>query len=267
MRQLLAIGRQQTLQPRVIGANRAVTELARLLRRVLGDRVRLELVLEEPGREVRVDPGQLDQVLINLAANARNAMPKGGTLTVRTGHATLLRPLPTSLAPGADSVPPGRYVTLTLADTGVGIPLEHLPHLFDPFYTTRRGQGGNGLGLASVHGIVRQSQGYVGVASTPGVGTSFTVYLPRHVAAMEMPAMPAAAPPVAPQSLPPAAGNWVLLVEDEELVRRLAARTLRQHGHHVIECGSAEAALELLAIDDGWDRLARHRLRRDAARP
>ena len=254
VRQLLAFGRQQTLQPRVVAVNQAVTDLTGLLRRLLGSQILVEVALEEPGRAARVDPGQLDQVLINLAVNARNAMPGGGTITLRTGHATLVSPQPASAAPGADMIAPGRYVTIAVLDSGCGIPAESLPRLFDPFFTTRRGQGGTGLGLASVHGIIRQSSGYVGVSSVPGGGTCFTVYLPRHVAVG--PLAPTNAPVVAPLPAPArGSGAWVLLVEDEDPVRRLAARTLRQRGHEVVECESAEAALARLDSDGSWSRL------------
>jgi two-component system cell cycle sensor histidine kinase/response regulator CckA len=253
VRQLLAFGRQQTLQPRVVAANQAVADLARLLGRVLGGGVRLDLVLEEPGREVRIDPGQLDQVLINLAVNARNAMPGGGRLTLRTGHATLVRPEPASTAPGADIIPPGRYVTIAMADTGVGIPAERLPHLFDPFYTTRRAEGGTGLGLASVHGVLRQSNGYIGVASEPGAGSCFTMYLPRHLD--PAPGRQPETPPVAVAPPPPLAGGCVLVVEDEAPVRRLAVRALRQRGYEVVDFESAEEAMDGMTADGDWDRL------------
>jgi two-component system cell cycle sensor histidine kinase/response regulator CckA len=247
VRHLLAFGRQQTLQPRVITANQAVAGLSRLLGRLLGGHVRLDLDLEEPARMVRIDPGQLDQVLINLAVNARNAMPEGGTLTLRTGHATLLRPTSASEAEGAEMVPPGRYVTISVADTGGGIAPDVLPNIFDPFFTTRRGQGGSGLGLASVHGIMRQSNGYVGVASTPGAGTCFTLYLPRYVGQ---------APGATTAPVSAAVQGQVLLVEDEAPVRRLAVRTLRQRGLAVIDSPSAEAALDHLERESGWDELA-----------
>jgi two-component system cell cycle sensor histidine kinase/response regulator CckA len=153
VRQLLAFARQQALRPRVVDLNQAVAEMAELLRRLLGNRVRLALSLEEPSRRVRIDPTQLDQVIMNLALNARDAMPEGGAMRIGTGHAVVLRPEPL----GAEMLPPGRYAMLEVADSGAGIPEEVLPRIFDPFFTTRRDQGGTGLGLSTVHGIVRQS--------------------------------------------------------------------------------------------------------------
>ncbi|MCK8782772.1 ATP-binding protein [Roseomonas sp. NAR14] len=282
VRQLLAFARQQALQPRVVAVNERIAGIAGLLRRLLGERVRLELELEQPGRAVRVDPTQLDQVIVNLAANARNAMPHGGRLTLRTHHEVVLSPR----AIGHDTVPPGRYVVLEVADTGCGIPPEVLPRLFEPFFTTRRESGGTGLGLSTVHGIVRQSGGYLGVESEVGRGTAFRVYLPRHEGAAEPEvaaaplatspaapssgppsgspsgpsfgpptAVPSAAPPIAASAVPsvaraaaPAAGEGrtVLLVEDESPVRRLAERSLQASGWSVVPADCGETALDLL---------------------
>ncbi len=176
VRQLLAFGRRQPLMPAVVAVNTAVTNVSGLLVRLLGERVRLQLELEEPGRSVRVDPTQLDQVLINLALNARDAMPAGGTLTLRTGHLTLYQPRQV----GSETMPPGRYVTIRVEDTGEGIAPASLPQVFEPFFTTRRERGGSGLGLSTVHGIVRQSGGFVTVDSVLGQGTCVRFWLPRH---------------------------------------------------------------------------------------
>ena len=137
VRQLLAFGRQQTLQPRPVSINASVESVSGLLRRLLGSTIRLELQLEQPGRTVRVDPTQLDQVLVNLAVNARDAMAEGGQLTLRTGSITLYRPL----VRGEETIPPGRYVMVEVQDTGVGIPPDVLPRIFDPFFTTRARAG------------------------------------------------------------------------------------------------------------------------------
>ena len=254
---LLAFARQQTLQPRVLALNEAVRGAEGLVRRLVGDRVRVELALEEPGRLVRMDPVQLDQVLLNLAANARDAMPEGGTLRLATSHATLLRP---RLEPGTampEPIPPGRWVVLEVADTGCGIPPELMPRLFDPFFTTRRGQGGTGLGLATVQGVMRQSGGHVTVRSQPGEGTVFRLWLPRHeaeaapggafpsiaVASGRTPrAAPDLGPPAAPARPRPALGP-VLLVEDESPVRRLAELALRAAGYAVRSAPGGEEAL------------------------
>ncbi len=245
VRQLLAFGRQQTMQPRVIAVNDAIREISGLLRRLFSQSVRIELDLETPGRMVRVDPSQLDQVLINLAVNGRDAMPHGGTLTLRSGHITLFRPL----VRGEETIPPGRYVMIEVQDTGEGIPAEILPRIFDPFFSTKKDRGGHGLGLSTVHGIVRQSDGFLAVESMPGKGTRLRVYLPRHEAEEELPAPPAARGPAilaepAPAPRPP--GATVLLVEDEEPVRRLAERALAAAGWQVIAAASGDDALALL---------------------
>ncbi len=259
---MLAFGRQQTLQPRAVSINDAVAGLSGLLRRLLGGTVRLELELEEPGRTVQVDPTQLDQVLVNLAVNARDAMPEGGQLTLRTGHITLYRPL----IRGEEVIPPGRYVMVEVQDTGCGIPPEVLPRIFDPFFTTRRERGGSGLGLSTVHGIIRQSDGFLAVDSLPGKGTRMRIYLPRHdgegmaIPRLPAPALPAplpAAPAVAapPDTEPPAAaepapGRTVLLVDDEDGVRRLAARALARQGWTVLSADSARGRAD--AHRGGW---------------
>ncbi len=237
--QLLAFSRQQTLQPRIVAVNAAVRDLAPLLRRSLGGRVRLSLVLDDPERTVRIDPGQLDQVLMNLAVNARDAMPEGGTLTLRTGRLTVLTPRSGGLEP----VPPGRYVAIEVQDTGTGISPEVLPRIFEPFFTTR-GERGSGLGLATVLGIVRQSGGFLEVQTQPGRGTTFRILLPR-----SQEQAPAAADARAPgRAVRRGAGprGRLLLAEDEEPVRRLAAARLARQGWEVLAAESAEAALDLL---------------------
>jgi two-component system cell cycle sensor histidine kinase/response regulator CckA len=270
VRQLLAFGRKQTLQPRVIALNAALEDVASLLRRLLGQRIAITLDLDRPGSLVRVDPVQFDQVIVNLALNARDAMPQGGRIAIRTGAVTLYRPL----VRGQEVIPPGRYAMVEVSDTGIGIRPEHMDRLFEPFFTTRRESGGTGLGLAMVYGIVRQTDGFVAVESTPGEGTTFRVYLPRDegATAPDPPTEPAALRPPAAPSLapsPPAAAagvavgqpgtvepecslptrGTVLLVEDEEVVRRLTARGLALSGWRVVTAGSGEAALALLGTE------------------
>ena len=242
VRQLLAFARQQALHPRVVALNEAVDAMGGLLRRLLGSRVRLTVKLDEPGRRVRIDPTQLDQVIMNLALNARDAMPGGGSLHIATGHAVVLHPEPL----GQDQLPPGRYATLEVADTGGGIPPEILPRIFDPFFTTKREQGGSGLGLSTVHGIVRQSGGFIAAESLPGQGTIFRIWIPRHDGPAEPPPALAPTPPPAVGPPPAADGPTVLLVEDEPPLLRLAARALRGAGYTVLTASSAEEALELL---------------------
>lgn len=263
VKQLLAFARQQALRPRVVDLNVAVAAMGELLRRLLGSRVRFSLSLEEPARRVRIDPTQLDQVVMNLALNARDAMPEGGSLRIATGHAVVLAPETI----GTETLPAGRYAMLEVVDSGAGIPAEVLPRIFDPFFTTRREQGGTGLGLSTVHGIVRQSGGFIAVDSRRGEGTRFRIWLPRHdgpadpVVPMAMlapgtppaPAAPAQGPPpgvilppAAPAPLPPPGTAPVLLVEDEVPLLRLAERALRRAGFEVMTAGCAEEALELL---------------------
>lgn len=245
VRQLLAFGRQQTLQPRTIGLNDAVGAAAALIGRLIGAHIDLKLELEHPGRAVRVDPMQLDQILVNLAVNAAHAMKQGGALTIATGHRTVLRPQPL----GAETLPPGRYATLAVRDTGAGIPRHVLPRIFEPFFTTRRAHGGAGLGLSTVHGIVRQSDGYIEVESEVGQGTCFTILLPRHEPeTAALPAPPPAVPPApAPPPRPDAAPRRLLLVEDETPIRGLAERALARAGFEVMARDCAQAALEAVA--------------------
>ncbi len=253
VRQLLAFSRQQTLQPRVLALNEAIRHAARLLERLLSHGVVLSLELEEPGRMVRIDPTQLDQVLVNLAVNASHAMPQGGFLTISTSPRLVLH----AEKFGGETVPPGRYACLSMADTGRGIPPDVLPRIFEPFFTTRREKGGTGLGLSTVHGIVRQSGGYMAVESKQDVGTVFRILLPRHEEAAVWQTDPAPPPAPAAFSTAPNTGRTVLLVDDEAPVRRLAERALTRQGWHVITATSAEDALEVLARENPGAELAR----------
>ncbi len=238
VKNLLAFARQQTLLPRVVSLNEVVAGTVHLLGRSLAARVALDLVLEQPGRLVKVDPTQLGQVVMNLALNARDAMPEGGRLRISTGHAVVLRPE----GEGRAALPPGRYAVLEVADTGHGMPPEVLARIFDPFFSTK-GSAGTGLGLATVQGIVAQSGGHIGVESTPGQGTCFRIHLPRHEGAP--PAEPPPPAAAAPAPLPPA--QPLLLVEDEAPLRRLAERALARAGYAVLAAEDAEAALDLVA--------------------
>jgi two-component system cell cycle sensor histidine kinase/response regulator CckA len=236
VRQLLAFSQRQTLQPRVLVLDEAVQSAASLLARLLGARTKLKLELKAPGRLVHMDATQLDQVLMNLAINARNAMPDGGTITIATDWRLVLR----AEDPLHEGIPPGRYATIEVTDTGSGIPPEILPRIFDPFFTTRRGEGGTGLGLSMVQGIVRQSGGYLSVRSTPGEGTCFRITLPRHEPA---PSDPAPAQPAAPEAAA-TVPRHVLLVDDDDAIRRLAKRALIRAGWQVTDADGAEAALQ-----------------------
>lgn len=244
VRQLLAFSRKQPLRPRLLEVAEALTELTHLLRRLLGESVQLDIRLGRDAGLVRVDPGQFDQVIINLAVNARDAMPGGGRLSIRTRIETLAE----ALVRGVEQVPAGEYVAVSVADTGIGIPRENLGRIFEPFFSTKASTAGTGtgLGLATVYGIMRQTGGFVFVDSTPGEGTEFTIMLPRQrPEAAAHDAEPAAA------NLPPSApdihgGETILIVEDEDPVRIFAARALRSKGYTVVEARTGEGALEIL---------------------
>lgn len=246
VRQLLAYARQSRLRPEDVGVDEALSGMDGLLRRLLGRRIRLQLDLAAAESVVRVDPTQLDQVLVNLASNARDAMPRGGTLTLRSRLAS-----PEAVpSEGPCALPRGRYVVIEVEDTGGGIPPEVLPRIFDPFFTTRRDQGGTGLGLSMVQGIVRQSGGSLTVESTPGIGTVFRVFLPCCVVSVAVATLLRAAAllPVPPPVSGIAGGGdrVVLLVDDEEPIRRLAGRAFARAGWRVVAAGSGDEALALL---------------------
>ncbi len=253
VRQLLAFSRQQTLQPRVLSLNEAIRNAALLLERLLGSDVVMTLQLEEPERMVCIDPTQLDQVLVNLAVNASHAMPEGGKLTISSTPRLVLK----AEKFGGEMVPPGRYACLSVADTGGGIPPEVLPRIFEPFFTTRRERGGTGLGLSTVHGIVRQSGGYMLVESAAGAGTIFRILLPRHEDDAPWRGG-AVAETVQPSAVTgqPSGGRTILLVDDEAPVRRLAAKALTREGWQVIPATSAEDALETIAREPPGPELA-----------
>lgn len=234
-RQLLLFGRRQVLQPRVLDLNQAISSLAQMLRRVIGEDIALALALAERPLWVRADPGMVDQVLLNLAVNARDAMPAGGQLRIETGEGSF---------DAAQTTPwrraPGRYVWVRVRDTGRGIAPEVLPHLFEPFFTTKEVGKGTGLGLATVYSIVQQHHGWIEVQSTPGQGAAFTLHLPAF-AGEETPA-DEAAPPAAPL---PRGTETVLLVEDETNVRELTQTLLTQSGYQVLTAADGPTALAL----------------------
>jgi len=253
--QLLAFARKQPLRPIPLRLERAVDQLAPMLRRLLGPAITIEVQHEAGLSAARVDPGQFDQVIVNLCVNARDAMPEGGLLTLRVAQVTLAEPTQR----GTDIIPAGGFVVVEVADTGSGIPKEIIDDIFQPFFTTKPSGKGTGLGLATVWGIVRQSGGHVVVDSALGVGTTFRLFLPAVPAAARARAV--AAPgerPAAPWSQVVAgtaaaeAGRTqatVLLVDDEEAVRRFAARALRGRGYRVLEAADGETAMA--AMGDG----------------
>ncbi|HET9039583.1 MAG TPA: ATP-binding protein, partial [Gemmatimonadales bacterium] len=237
VRQLLAYSRKQVLQPRLVNLNMIVHEMGGMFRRVVGERIELRLHLDPSLGDVIADPGQLEQVIANLGVNARDAMPGGGTLTLTTANVS-----GAGLATAASEGLPlgGPLVALSVSDTGIGMDDSVLAHLFEPFFTTKELGRGTGLGLATVYGIVRQSGGQIQVASRPGEGSTFTVYLPR----AEAPAGGSASGAVAEAPVP-GGSETVLVVEDEDAVRHLVSRALRAKGYRVLEAPHAEAALVL----------------------
>jgi two-component system, cell cycle sensor histidine kinase and response regulator CckA len=237
-RQLLAFSRRQMLAPRVLDLNEVVGNLQGMLARLIGEDVRLENRLAPELDTVKADPGQIEQVIVNLAINARDAMPDGGSLSIETAN---LRITPAQSA--ALGVPPGRYVTLCVADSGCGIPADLLPHVFEPFFTTKETGKGTGLGLATVYGIIQQSGGQVRIESAPERGTRFTIYLPS----LEDTAPAGSSVPAA--ELPPSGDGVILLVEDEAMVRELVADGLRACGYTVLEAQDARQALHM---SDGY---------------
>jgi two-component system, cell cycle sensor histidine kinase and response regulator CckA len=245
--QLLAFSRQQVLEPREISLNEVVTGIERMARRLLREDVQLSTSLAEDAGLVRVDVGQIEQVILNLAVNARDAMPSGGSLEIATGHTQVEED-----STPDPSLPPGRYVTLRVKDTGHGMDDATLARIFEPFFTTKAPGAGTGLGLATVFGVVRQSGGHISVASQPGKGTTFTIYLPRlgdHERTAEREQPP---PPAAPR---PDGREKILLVEDEARVRKLVEAVLRRGGYEVIEASTVSAALEICARDERIDLL------------
>ncbi len=241
-RQLLAFSRRQVLEPKVLDLNELVENLQRMLRRLIGEDIELVTALDPDVGRVRADAGQTEQVVMNLAINARDAMPKGGTLTIETKDVQLDEAYAREhLVVG----PAGSYVMLAVSDTGVGMSAETKSHIFEPFFTTKGKGKGTGLGLATVYGIVKQSGGYIWVYSEPGRGTTFKIYLPRVEGAAR------AAGTRRPSKRPTAGSETVLLVEDEQSVRSLARRILQSNGYTVIEASGPEQALEATRHHEG----------------
>ena len=235
-RQLLAFSRQQVLEPRVLDLNAVVTEAEKMLPRLIGEDVRLITTLAPDLSRVRADLGQLNQVILNLAVNARDAMPQGGQLLIETREIELH----SGYAQARSELRPGRYVVLAVSDTGCGMTPEVPARAFEPFFPTKGEGKGTGLGLSVVHGIVKQSGGHVSVDSFPGVGTTFKIYLP----ALEGSAAGASAGVPAPP--PQGHGEVILVVEDEEAVRTLTVLMLETLGYRVLEAANGQEALRLV---------------------
>ena len=237
-RQLLAFSRQQVLEPKVVDLNAILVEAKAMLRRLIGEDVRLVTQLEPRLRPVKVDPGQIAQVIVNLAVNARDAMPRGGTLTLETRNV--------DGGTSETGVRPGRHVLLTVTDTGCGMSPEVQARAFEPFFTTKGEGKGTGLGLAVVHGIIQQSGGRIWLESRPGAGTRFQIYLP---AVRGTAARPSGRQEVA--FLPVQGRETILLAEDEDAVREVTAQLLQAFGYQVLKASSGEEALRLADSQPG----------------
>ena len=240
-RQLLAFSRQQTSEPRDVGLNTVVCDIEKMLRRLIGEHIELELALDPELALIRADPGHIEQVLVNLAVNARDAMPKGGRLVIETSNFFVDE----QFAQMHRSVQPGNYVSLSVSDTGSGMTQEVKARIFEPFFTTKEPGEGTGLGLSTVYGIVEQSRGAMTVYSEPGLGTTFRVLFPRLEFRTEAPTPP-------PVEVAPGKGaGTILLVEDEGGVRKYVRQILVGHGYAVIEASNGVEALTVAASQGG----------------
>jgi len=241
VRQLLAFSRRQVLQPKIIDLNAIVIGLDKLLGRLMGEHIEMVTRCGATVGNVKADPAQIEQVIMNLVVNARDAMPKGGRLTVETTNVEL----DSTYARDHVTVKPGPYVMLAVSDTGIGMSPETQAHIFEPFYTTKESGQGTGLGLSTVYGIVKQSGGYIWVYSEPGKGTTFKVYLPRVEEQVESKAEAKETPAAR------AGTETILLVEDEEAVRELASMILSAKGYSVVEARSSKEAEQIGAQRSG----------------
>ena len=238
--QLLAFARREVAQARVLNLDEVVAEVEQLLRRTLGEDVELLIGRSTDLWPVMADPGQVEQILVNLAVNARDAMPTGGTLRIDTSNVTV----DAESVAGGSPAPPGRYVRLRVGDSGTGMPAEIVAHVFEPFFTTKRDGGGTGLGLATVYGIVTQAEATIAIKSAPGAGTTFTIMLPATTEAAT-----AIDEPVPYHRVPK--GETVLVVEDEEALREVTERIFTRGGYHVITAANGVEAIAVTAAHDG----------------
>jgi two-component system cell cycle sensor histidine kinase/response regulator CckA len=236
--QLLAFSRKQTMQPKALVLGDVIGELAQMLRRLVGEGIALNVERDSDLWTVHADEAQLSNAIINLVVNARDAMPSGGTVVIKTVNQTVNK----LSALGTAIMPPGDYVRIEVSDTGTGMPQEIQSKIFDPFFTTKPVGQGTGLGLATVYGIVKQTGGFITVDSEVGKGTSFNIYLPRLRADTNAAPVEVVAAPTRDVT----GQDTILLVEDEEAVRSFAARALRMRGYNVLEAGGGEEALEIV---------------------
>jgi signal transduction histidine kinase len=240
-RQLLAFSRMQVLQPRVIELNTIVVEMGKMLPRLIGEHIEYAFLADPSLASVKADPGQIEQVILNLAVNARDAMPNGGNVTVKTSNIVMTQKEAIKRPP----MTPGEYVLLSVTDTGHGMDEATKTHIFEPFFTTKELGKGTGLGLATVYGVVKQSGGFIWVISSPGMGTTFEIYLPQvsgPVSKLDLEAKPAVIPN---------GSETILVVEDEAGVRELACQFLRVKGYTVLDARDGEEALEIATRHSG----------------
>ena len=235
-KQLLAFSRKQVLEPKVLDLNTVVADVEKMLKRLIGEDILLEILVSPDLHAVKADPGQIGQVIMNLAVNARDAMPNGGKLTIETVNTTLDE----KDAGRYRYVVPGQYVKLRVSDTGCGMDAETQSHVFEPFFTTKEKGKGTGLGLATVYGVVKQSGGYIWLQSDVGKGTQFEIFLPRVEGEIEKP-QKASAPAKESRG-----GQTILVVEDEQALRKLTSSVLQDLGYTVLEAGDAAEALALV---------------------
>ncbi|MGC2171086.1 MAG: PAS domain S-box protein [Candidatus Sulfotelmatobacter sp.] len=234
-RQLLAFSRTSAIQPRVLDLNERLRDISKLLRPLLGEDVEILIVPKTPSAIVEADPGQLDQIVVNLAVNARDAMPHGGKLILETGAVKFDE----TFAEQQHAIEPGKYVMLTVSDTGSGMDEAIVSRIFEPFFTTKEAGKGTGLGLATVYGIVKQSGGHILVYSEPGHGTTFKIYLPSAEHKIGV-----GSKPESETVSPKRHGSTILLVEDDEIMRSLTRKLLEEHGYTVIQASDGRSALE-----------------------
>jgi len=241
-KQLLAFSRTSTIQPRLLDVNERLHDISKLLRPLLGDDVEILIVPRSASVIVEADPGQLDQIVVNLAVNARDAMPRGGKFILETGVVRLDK----GFAEQHQALAPGKYVLLAVSDTGIGMDETTISRIFEPFFTTKEVGKGTGLGLATVYGIVKQNAGHIIVYSEPGKGTTFKIYLPSADHKIGL-----ASRPEPETASPKREGTTILLVEDDEIMRSLTRQLLQEHGYSVVEANDGKSALEWVQSHPG----------------
>ncbi|MBI4444207.1 MAG: response regulator [Acidobacteria bacterium] len=234
-RQLLAFSRRQVFEPAILDLNDAITDLGKMLRPLIGEDIELVASLDPALGKVKVDPAQIDQVIMNLAINSRDAMPQGGRLTIETANVELDE----SYARTHATVLPGPYIMLAVTDSGIGMDKKTQSHMFEPFFTTKEKGKGTGLGLATIYGIVKQSGGYIWVYSEPGRGTTFKIYLPRLEAGIQEVRVEKASPSLLKGE------ETILVVEDEGMIRELACLFLQESGYKVLDAANGAEAMEV----------------------